>query len=110
MFQVWRNQTRRHDDAFRSRGLSVGHSPRQLCNHSLADDGNLNIHARRHGHERGAYERIVIAALMPMPACVDIQVPVICKRVVTQLAWRMANREAPGPEGVVVPPRLVPPD
>jgi len=58
----------------------------------------------------GDYDPLVRAALIPMPACVDIQVPIICERAVNQLMWRMANRDASGPEGVVVPPRLVPPD
>jgi DNA-binding LacI/PurR family transcriptional regulator len=58
----------------------------------------------------GDYDPLVRAALIPMPACMDIQVPIICERAVKQLVWRMANREAPGPEGVVVPPRLVPPE
>jgi LacI family transcriptional regulator, galactose operon repressor len=58
----------------------------------------------------GDYDPLVRAALIPMPACVDVQIPVISERVVKQLMWRMANREAPGPEGVVVPPRLIPPD
>ena len=58
----------------------------------------------------GDYDPLVRAALMPMPACVDVQVPVIGEKVVEQLVWRMANREAPGPVGIVVPPRLVAPD
>ena len=56
------------------------------------------------------YNPIVREALIPMPALVDIQIPIISERVVRQLTWRMANREAPGPEGVLVPPRLVVPD
>jgi DNA-binding LacI/PurR family transcriptional regulator len=58
----------------------------------------------------GDYDPLVRAALIPMPACVDVQLPVIGEKVVEQLVWRMANREAPGPVGIVVPPRLVPPD
>jgi DNA-binding LacI/PurR family transcriptional regulator len=58
----------------------------------------------------GDYDPLVRAALIPMPACVDVQIPVIGQRVIKQLMWRIANREAPGPEGVVVPPRLVTPD
>ena len=58
----------------------------------------------------GDYDPVVRSALIPMPACVDVQIPVIGEKVVEQLVWRMANREAPGPVGIVVPPRLVPPD
>lgn len=58
----------------------------------------------------GDYDPLIRASLMPTPACLDVQLNVICERAVKQLMWRMANREAPGPEGVVVPPRIVLPD
>jgi DNA-binding LacI/PurR family transcriptional regulator len=57
----------------------------------------------------GDYDPPTYAALNPMPACVDVQIPTIAQRVVKLLMWRIANREAPGPEGIVVPPRLVRP-
>jgi DNA-binding LacI/PurR family transcriptional regulator len=58
----------------------------------------------------GDYDSLMRSALIPMPACLDVQIPVIGERVVEQLLWRMANREAPGPVGIVVPPRIVLPD
>jgi DNA-binding LacI/PurR family transcriptional regulator len=57
----------------------------------------------------GDYDPVIRNQLVPLPACVDFQPNVICERTVEQLMWRMANRDAPGPEGVVVKPRLIPP-
>lgn len=42
-----------------------------------------------------------------LSACVDAQFPMIARRVVDQLLWRIQNPDEAGPVGISIPPKLV---
>lgn len=46
----------------------------------------------------------------PLPAFIDVQIPLIAERAVEQLIWRITHPDAPGPVGISMPPAMVLPD
>jgi DNA-binding LacI/PurR family transcriptional regulator len=58
----------------------------------------------------GNFNPMIYHNLDHSPAAIDINLPLLVRKVMDHLFWRIANREVTGRVGITVSPRLLPPE